>query len=116
MEKEFGPLSKFKLEIVTPIKPLLSVVEGAAYFGITRHYIKGRVLNRTYGVKMNITVDEAKKLGISDKAIEANRFFNDYKKKEFIRNYFQVLASKDAEIFSGQVIQRRCYRKSPKQS
>merc|ERR1711994_888228 len=33
-----------------------------------------------------------------------------------IRNYFQVLASRDAEIFSGQVIQRRCYRKNPQQT
>ena len=35
MSEEFGPNSKYKLSLIVPQRPILSVVEGAAYFGIT---------------------------------------------------------------------------------
>ena len=78
------------------------MVEGAAYFGITKNYIKGRILNRTYGIKMNITVDEAIQLKIPKDFIETNKFYNEYKKRDYIRNYFQILARKNEDIFSDQ--------------
>ena len=73
MDEEFGMKSRYKLEIVVPNKPILSVVEGAAYFGITKNYIKGRILNRTYGIKMNITVDEAVQLKIPKDFMKINK-------------------------------------------
>ena len=115
MDEQFGKKSRYRLEVVVPNKPILSVVEGAAYFGITKNYIKGRILNRTYGIKMNITVDEAIQLKIPKDFIEKNKFYNEYKKKDYIRNYFQILAKKNEEIFSDQVFTRTCYRKSPEQ-
>ena len=39
MKQEFGPKSKYKLQLIIPQRPILSVVEGAAYFGITPNYI-----------------------------------------------------------------------------
>ena len=43
MRKELGDKSKYNLKIVIPERPILSVVEGAAYFGITRNYIQNRL-------------------------------------------------------------------------
>ena len=45
IETEFGSKSKYKLQIIVPSRPILSVVAGAAYFGITTNYIKQRFRN-----------------------------------------------------------------------
>ena len=53
MQKEFGAESEYQLEIIVPIRPVLCVCEGAAYFGMVKKYIKGRVLRYTYGSAVN---------------------------------------------------------------
>ena len=40
---EFREKSAFKLQVIVPDAPILSVVKGAAYFGLQTDYIKGRV-------------------------------------------------------------------------
>ena len=50
MEKELGTESKYKLEMIVPIRPVLCVCEGAAYFGMVKKYIKGR----DYGIHMEM--------------------------------------------------------------
>ena len=37
------------LQLNIPQRPILSVVEGAAYFGITPIYVKAKILKYTYG-------------------------------------------------------------------
>ena len=51
MRMRFGKESEYKLDLIIPKpSPILAVVRGAAYFGITDNYIRARVLKRSYGV------------------------------------------------------------------
>jgi len=58
---EFGHLSPFKMKVITPAHPILSVVDGAARYGLNRDYISSRTLNKTYGVSIEREWGEFKK-------------------------------------------------------
>ena len=103
MTKAFGPESKYKLKIIIPHRPILSVVEGAAYFGITPNYIKARVLRYTYGEILNSHMDNAIARGIPKSYIQKNKWFNEYKNSWMVRGCFKPLASKNEEIYVGDV-------------
>ena len=64
MREKFGYKSKYKLQVIIPQRPILSVVEGAAYFGITPNYIKARRMTKTYSIGIKRTLARAKELGI----------------------------------------------------
>ena len=53
MEQQFGPKSKYKLKLIIPRRPILCVVEGAAYFGITNNYIKSRALPHSESIDIS---------------------------------------------------------------
>ena len=53
MSAVFGSKSRYNMQLIMPQRPILSVVEGAAYFGITPNYIKARVLQYTYGYSVS---------------------------------------------------------------
>ncbi len=158
MKTEFGPRSTHKLQIIIPESPILSVVKGAAYFGLLlkkKHdYIQGRVLQRSYGYivtktqsavkfamdniirtndfeikklikQMQITGMRRNKAGARDKSnadldtlqrkiaalkknnedlkshIKRNRYYDKYRQKYYIKNCFEILASKNEQILFG---------------
>ena len=109
MIETFGPKSRYKLDIIIPQRPLLSVVEGAAYFGITDNYIKARVLKRTYGIKASFTESKAKLHGICKRDIERNKIYIRYYKGYFVKNCFKVLGRKIMKL-NNQVIKYACKR------
>eukprot|EP01084_Bolivina_argentea_P006830 12903_1 len=81
----------------------MSVVEGAAYFGITDNYIKARILQYSYGIQRSYRLSAAKKNGVSSEHISNNKYYNEYKKEWLVKNCFQVIARKNYEIYTGQI-------------
>jgi len=64
MREVFGEKSFYKLPIIVPKRPILSVVDGAARFGAIRNYIVERKLKKTYGISTMVSVAEAKRLKV----------------------------------------------------
>ena len=103
MKQEFGPLSKYLLIIITPNRPILSVVAGAAYFGITRDYVKARRLRYSYGIigripksvalANKVPMDHIKKYG------EYDKFWG----QDIVRGCVKVFGWKNEEINLNQV-------------
>eukprot|EP01084_Bolivina_argentea_P156685 273061_1 len=81
----------------------MSVVEGAAYFGITDNYIKARILQYSYGIRMNQNLSEAKTNGISSEHISNNKFYSEYNKNWWVKNCFEVIARKNDVVYTGQI-------------
>ena len=69
MNHEFGIKSRYRLNVIIPKRPILSVIEGAAYFGITAHYIKARVLQYSYGWIGSTSLEAAMKRNIPEKSL-----------------------------------------------
>eukprot|EP01084_Bolivina_argentea_P154476 269282_1 len=68
MKNEFAK----EMLLIVPEKPILAVVIGAAWMGITKNYVKGRKLRHTYGIKMAFPKKQAKESGISQEYIKNN--------------------------------------------
>ena len=113
MNKAFGIKSPYKLIIILPNRPLLSVVQGAAYFGITANYVKSRILRYTYGE----IVDKSEKIAISEGIdsdyIAKNRYYCKYEKKWYVSRCFQVIARKNEEIHTGEIKKSVACRPDP---
>ena len=75
MREEFGPRSRYKLTLIIPPRPILSVVEGVAYFGITPNYIKARVLRYTYGELTGWSKSQAISNGVPSSHIGSSTFY-----------------------------------------
>ena len=112
MKTQFGPRLSYKLEIIIPKTPILSVVKGAAYFGLNHDYIKGRVLQRAYGHIISKSETAATVACVPQKHIRKNRYYNRYKQKYYIR-LFQIVAYKGGEILYGMVKEGRQFRDTP---
>ena len=113
MNKEFGTRSKWHLDVIIPKKPILSVVTGAAYFGITKNYIRSRILRQTYGIKTNIPLEKAIKVGLSKEYIDKHSYRNDHKQQIFVSNYFRVMGRRGQEIMANTVIRDTFTRSTP---
>ena len=90
------------MKLIMPQRPILSVVEGAAYFGITPNYIKARVLQYTYGYSVSKLESIAQQIA-SAQHIKENRVYNKYRDAYYVKNMFEVLARKGEEIYAGQI-------------
>ena len=113
MKKAFGMKSRYKLIIIIPRRPLLSVVEGAAYFGITTNYVKSRILRYTYGEKVDKLERTAISEGIKSDYIAKNRFYCEYEKTWYVRECFKVIARKNEEIHIGEIKKSVTFRSDP---
>eukprot|EP01083_Nonionella_stella_P070750 189443_1 len=100
--------------MIIPNRPILSVVEGAAYFGITPNYIKARVLRYTYGQVSCLKKSEAIVMGVPSDHIEKNMLYNDHRKAWGVSCYFDIIARKNEEIQTGQIIRIYTERADPK--
>eukprot|EP01084_Bolivina_argentea_P009847 18379_1 len=90
----------------------MSVVEGAAYFGITDNYIKARILRYSYGIGTKSRLSTAKQNGISSEYISNNKYYNEYRKEWWVNKCFKVIARKNDEIYTGQIKKTGTSRKS----
>eukprot|EP01084_Bolivina_argentea_P094715 170293_1 len=90
----------------------MSVVEGAAYFGITDNYIKARILKYSYGISQNSSVSVAKKSGISSDHISNNKYYHQSHKEWWVTGCFRVVARKNEVIYTGQIKKNIGYRPS----
>merc|ERR1719474_244039 len=105
MISEFGLQSKYRLNMIIPKRPILAVVRGAAYMGVTDNYIKARVLRYTYGETLLWPLANARQLGLSEDYIAGHKVessIEDGVTEERIE-LFQVMARKNEEIQSGEV-------------
>ena len=101
MKTEFGPRSRYQLRVIIPEAPILSVVKGAAYFGLTHDYIKGRVLQRTYGYIVTKREADARASGVSEEYIKKKKYFHKQRKEWYVPSCFDVLAAKNEQILYG---------------
>eukprot|EP01084_Bolivina_argentea_P156683 273058_1 len=90
----------------------MSVVEGAAYFGITDNYIKARILQYSYGIRMNQNLSEAKTNGISSEHISNNKYYHQYNNEWWVQRCFKVIARKNDVVYTGQIKKTTTYRPS----
>eukprot|EP01083_Nonionella_stella_P068815 182994_1 len=100
MREEFGSNTPYNLRLIIPKKPILSVVEGAAYFGIRKNFIKARKLRYSYGMIVYLTKGDARKRGISDEYIEK---YTTNDGAEMVKNCFHVIAHKDERVAFNEV-------------
>ena len=110
IDEEFGLNSSYKFTLIKPERPMLTVVEGAALFGITDNYIQARVLSKTYGVEGALFLDEAKSIKIPDSHIEAHKLYHPHHEKWRVTGIFCPIATKNDTIYTKQVIQRTTTR------
>ena len=80
IDKAFGKKSPYRLIIIVPNRPLLSVVDGAAYFGITTNYVKSRILRYTYGELVDMHEKTAISKGIDTDYVAKERYYCEFKK------------------------------------
>eukprot|EP01084_Bolivina_argentea_P156684 273060_1 len=90
----------------------MSVVEGAAYFGITDNYIKARILQYSYGISTKSRLSTAKKNGISSEYISNNKYYDENDKKWWVKKCFHVIARKNDVTCTGQIKKTTTYRPS----
>ena len=115
MRLKFGEKSEYKLKLIIPNRPMLSVVTGAAYFGITKNYIKARVLRYSYGQIGRYDEQTARKMKIPLDHIANNMKYDKHDGKWRVNNCFGVIARKSEEIYNGKVKISRAYRTKPTQ-
>ena len=113
MREEFGQKSKYKLALILPRRPILSVVEGAAYFGITPNYIKARVLGYTYGEIMDFTQSTARAQKVPEQYIKQYGYYDEENQIWKVEGCFKIMARKGQEIYTGQIVRSLGYRGSP---
>eukprot|EP01083_Nonionella_stella_P312685 1119270_1 len=112
MTEMFGSKSKYGMDVIIPNRPILSVVEGAAYFGITPNYIKARVLRYTYGLCVTLTKSRAVSNGVPSDYIEKNEYYDHYNNCWRVENCFQIFARQNKEIHTGQIITKHGRRQN----
>ena len=110
MEQEFGVRSKYNLELIIPKRPILSVVEGAAYFAITPNYIKARILKYTYGEMVAMSMISAALHDIPQEWIEEHQYCRNDEVR--VSNCFDVIATKGQEIRIGEIIKNHTRRRT----
>jgi len=94
----FGPSSKFGLNIIIPSRPILSVVDGAARFGLQPDYIQARTLSKTYGNAIDPKIDVIDIDALPPGYLEANQYRCDHTNVLRVRNIFSVYARKNQTI------------------
>ena len=98
LNSEFGQLSKYQLMLIVPQRPILTVVSGAAYLGITDNYIESRQLNKTYGLYREYPMEKALELNIPKTHISKYKYYNALEQHWFVRNCLDVIIRKGEEV------------------
>merc|ERR1712013_382197 len=98
MTEQFGPSSKYGLNIIIPSRPILSVVDGAARFGLQPDYIQARTLAKTYGNAIDPKIDVIDIEALPPGYLEAHQYRCDHTQVLRVRNIFSVYARKNQTI------------------
>jgi len=96
--EKFGPSSKYGLNIIVPSRPILSVVDGAARFGLQPDYIQARTLAKTYGNAIDPKIEVVDIDALPPGYLEANQYKCDHTKALRVRNIFSVYARKNQTV------------------
>eukprot|EP01083_Nonionella_stella_P192415 711260_1 len=104
MQSAFDEESRYKLRLIIPKRPILSVVYGAACFGIVNNYIKGRRVAKTYGIARGSSVNEALDRGISISYIEEHKKWRP-ELALYSVNLFHPIIRKGTEVWINQVFE-----------
>ena len=95
---QFGLKSRHRLDVIVPFKPMLSVVQGAAFLGITPNFVRARRLQCSYGV----IVSKPKRLAVRDEVdddfIRKNEYYCPYTKKWKVAGCICIIASRNEEV------------------
>jgi len=94
LHKAFGEHSKYHLTLVVPARPILSVVDGAARFGLQPDYIQARTLMKTYGNAIDPKIDAINIEEFDDEYVNNNRYLCDHTNVQRLRNVFSIYAKK----------------------
>eukprot|EP00484_Ammonia_sp_Unknown_P021757 CAMPEP_0197026112 /NCGR_PEP_ID=MMETSP1384-20130603/6279_1 /TAXON_ID=29189 /ORGANISM="Ammonia sp." /LENGTH=703 /DNA_ID=CAMNT_0042454723 /DNA_START=41 /DNA_END=2152 /DNA_ORIENTATION=+ len=95
---ELGIKSEYRLIVIVPKRPSLSVVDGAVRLGLKPDYIKSRVVQKTYGIKVNAPVARFKLKELDSSLVEKNRYFNKRANQEYLHNIFHAYVRRGDEI------------------
>ena len=113
MREKFGTKSSYNLKLIIPQRPMLSVVTGAAYLGITNNYIKARVLRYSYGQIGRYDEETARKMKVPSEHIAKNIKYDAHSSKWRVSDCFGIIARKNEEIYKGQIKKVNSYSASP---
>ena len=103
MKKQFGTDSDYGLRLIIPRRPILSVVEGAAYFGLIKNYIKARILRYTYGKTIIWPLQTAIQNNVPQPHIDKYKIFNKHANAYGVKSCFMSIAKKNQEVEHNQV-------------
>ncbi|ETO04984.1 hypothetical protein RFI_32413, partial [Reticulomyxa filosa] len=93
-----------KYTFVTPKRPILSVIEGAAQLSRISSFITSRIVKYTYGTGCGWPIEYARSHPkISKDHIDKFKYVSDIKNKEYVGDCFDVFVQKDEEVDVGQV-------------
>ena len=98
MKQNFGKNSEYGLQLIIPRRPILSVVEGAAYFGLIKNYIKARILRYTYGKTIIWPLQRAIDNGVPKEHIDKFKMFNKHANAYGVKGCFMSIAKKNQEV------------------
>merc|ERR1712130_913605 len=96
--EKFGPSSKYGLNIIVPSRPILSVVDGAARFGLQPDYIQARTLSKTYGNAIDPKINVVDVDALPPGYLEAHQYKCDHTGSLRVRNISSVYARKNQTV------------------
>eukprot|EP01084_Bolivina_argentea_P137463 242076_1 len=98
VKSTFGPESKYGLKLIIPTRPILSVVDGAARFGLMPGYIQARTLSKTYGNAIDPKLDVIDVNALPPDYLEANQYRCPHTNVLRVRNIFSIYARKNQRV------------------
>eukprot|EP01083_Nonionella_stella_P078673 215404_1 len=104
MKSVFGEQSEYKMRLIIPKRPILSVVYGAACFGIVKNYIKARRVAHTYGIARQYSVSKALERGVSQAYIDKHKKLRSGT-EQYRVTLFHPIIRKGTEVCVNQVFQ-----------
>eukprot|EP00485_Elphidium_margaritaceum_P000041 CAMPEP_0202692808 /NCGR_PEP_ID=MMETSP1385-20130828/7099_1 /ASSEMBLY_ACC=CAM_ASM_000861 /TAXON_ID=933848 /ORGANISM="Elphidium margaritaceum" /LENGTH=722 /DNA_ID=CAMNT_0049348405 /DNA_START=35 /DNA_END=2203 /DNA_ORIENTATION=+ len=85
---ELGIKSEYKLIVIVPKRPSLSVVDGAVRLGLKPDFISARKLRKTYGIKVNAPIARFTLSDLNEELVQKHRYFNKRANLEYLHCIF----------------------------
>ena len=95
---ELGTKSDYRLIVIVPKRPSLSVVDGAVRLGLKPDYIQSRIVQKTYGIKVNAPISRFDLNDLDKELVTKNRYFNKRANQEYLHNIFHAYVRCEDEI------------------
>jgi len=73
IKETFGE-KDYKLTIIIPKRPILSVIDGAARYGFVQKYVIARCLRKTYGISISVPLEYARQYNFDQAHIDKYKF------------------------------------------